>query len=79
VKFLGRISYSLYLYQQLTLHAVKNALGHYPVVIQLAGAILVTVIVASMSYYLIERPFLKLKSATPRLRKELVYEVATQS
>ena len=30
------------------------------------------------SYHLIERPFLKLKSATPRIRKELVYEAATQ-
>ena len=79
IKFLGRISYSLYLYQQLTLHAVKNALGHYPLGVQLCGAILVTLILATMSHYLIERPFLRLKSATPRARKELVYEAATQS
>ena len=78
VRFFGRISYSVYLYQQLTLHAVKSALAAYPVVIQLAGAILVTVVLATMSHYLIERPFLKLKSATPRVRKELVYEAATQ-
>lgn len=78
VKFLGRISYSLYLYQQLTLHAVKKALGAYPEVFQLAGAILVTILIATISHYLIERPFLKLKSVSPRLRKKLVYEAATQ-
>lgn len=76
IKFLGRVSYSLYLYQQLTLHAVKNALGQYPLVIQLAGAILVTLILATISYYVIERPFLKLKSVSPRLPKKLVYEAA---
>jgi peptidoglycan/LPS O-acetylase OafA/YrhL len=78
VKFLGRISYSLYLYQQLTLHAVKKALGAYPEVFQLAGALLVTILLATISYYVIERPFLKLKSVSPRLHKKLVYETAIQ-
>lgn len=78
VRFLGRISYSLYLYQQLTLHPARKALAAYPVVIQLTCAILVTIILATMSHYIIERPFLKLKSAPPRLRKKLVYEPVTQ-
>src|SRR6185503_16037483 len=77
VKFLGRISYSLYLYQQLTLHAVRKALGAYPEVLQLMGAIMVTIILATLSYYLIERPVLKLKSVSPRLPKKLVYEAVT--
>jgi peptidoglycan/LPS O-acetylase OafA/YrhL len=72
VKFLGRISYSLYLYQQLTLHAVKKALGAYPEVFQLAGAIFVTIVLATLSYYVIERPFLKLKSAPQRMTSEAV-------
>ncbi len=61
VKFLGRISYSLYLYQQLVLHPARQALGRYPVAVQLVAAVAVTIVVASISYYLIERPFLKLK------------------
>jgi len=74
VKFLGRISYSLYLYQQLTLHAVKNALGGYPIIAQLAGAILVTVLIATASHYIIEQPFLKLRSSSWRRRLRLAYE-----
>ena len=70
MKFLGRISYSLYLYQQLTLYPARKALAGYPVIIQLAGAILVTIILATISHYLIERPFLKLKSSTPQRRDE---------
>lgn len=75
-RFLGRISYSLYLYQQLTLHAVRNALAAYPLVVQLACAIMVTIIVATISYYLIERPFLKLKSPSALARRELAFKVA---
>ncbi|MEK6284389.1 MAG: acyltransferase [Acidobacteriota bacterium] len=71
VRFLGRISYSLYLYQQLTLHAARKALAAYPVVLQLAGAILVTIILATISHYLIERPFLKLKSTPRQLPQKL--------
>ena len=78
VKFLGRISYSLYLYQQLTLHAVRKALGAYPVFVQLAGAILVTILIATISHYLIERPFLKFRSPLPRLRAKPAYEAAIQ-
>lgn len=66
IKFLGRISYSLYLYQQLTLHAVRHALEAYPVIVQLFAAISVTIVLATISHYLIERPFLKLKSSSPR-------------
>jgi peptidoglycan/LPS O-acetylase OafA/YrhL len=61
VRFLGRISYSLYLYQQVTLFPVRKALGAYPLAVQLAAAILFTVAVATVSYYVIERPFLRLK------------------
>ncbi|HXF41789.1 MAG TPA: acyltransferase [Blastocatellia bacterium] len=78
IKFLGRISYSLYLYQQLTLHAVRHALEAYPVVVQLSAAIAVTIVLATISHYLIERPFLKLKSDSPRPRKSLVYEMAAE-
>ena len=61
VRFLGRISYSLYLYQQLTLYPVKRVLQDYPTAVQLLVALAVTIIVASLSYYVIERPFLQWK------------------
>jgi len=63
LRYLGRISYSLYLYQQMTLYPVRRVLAAQPVVLQLAAAVILTVIVATASYYLIERPFLKFKSA----------------
>lgn len=72
LRYLGRISYSLYLYQQITLYPVKRVLAAQPVVLQLAAAIMVTVIVATASYYLIERPFLKLKRVWANYRRPLV-------
>ena len=65
MRFLGRISYPLYLYQQITLFGVKHMLIHLPVVVQAVGAFGATVVVASLSYYVIERPFLKLKRSEP--------------
>jgi peptidoglycan/LPS O-acetylase OafA/YrhL len=60
-RFLGLISYPLYLYQEVTLYSVREALQQQPVIVQLLAAIAVTVGVASMSYYVIERPFLRMK------------------
>ena len=76
VKFLGRISYSLYLYQQLTLHAVRHALEAYPVIVQLATAVAVTIVLATISHYVIERPFLKLKSRSAQPQSKLTYDGA---
>lgn len=71
IKFLGRISYSLYLYQQITLFFAKKALSAYPVVLQLAAAIFLTVAVAAISYFVVERPFLKLKESSHHGRDTL--------
>lgn len=60
-RFLGRISYPLYLYQQVTLYRGKVIAADYPVWVQLGVAVALTVVVAAGSYYLIERPFLRLK------------------
>ena len=62
LRYLGRISYSTYLYQQLTVAAPKRLLADWPVVIQLAASITVIVLVASASHFLVERPFLRLKT-----------------
>jgi peptidoglycan/LPS O-acetylase OafA/YrhL/glycosyltransferase involved in cell wall biosynthesis len=63
VRYLGRISYSLYLYQQITLDPVRKILSGKPLLAQLIAAVAVTIIIASISYYAIERPFLRLKDA----------------
>ncbi len=61
VRYLGRISYSIYLYQQITVEPVRKILARYPVAVQVVGAVLAVILVASGSYYAVERPFLKLK------------------
>lgn len=63
VKYLGRISYPLYLYQQMVIYPVSKALAPLPWPVRLAGVLVATISVASLSYYVIERPFLKLKDA----------------
>src|SRR5262249_21860743 len=63
MRFLGRISYSLYLYQQLTLDFAHKLFADQPMIVRFPVAVAVTVMVASISYYVIERPFLKLKDA----------------
>ncbi|MBO0858283.1 MAG: acyltransferase [Chloracidobacterium sp.] len=65
LRFLGRISYSLYLYQQITMDLAKKPVADQPVIIQLLVAVSFTVAVASFSYYVIERPFLRLRGSRP--------------
>lgn len=59
VAWLGRLSYSLYLYQQLTLHPASRVLARLPLAARFSGAIAFTVAVAAASYYLVERPVLR--------------------
>ena len=59
VRFLGRISYSTYLYQQLVPNYVEKL--HAPAVVELLLVIAIVIALASASYYLIERPFLRIK------------------
>lgn len=68
MRYLGRISYSIYLYQQLVIYPVEKALrGHR--VVSFVACLVMVVACASASYYLIERPFLKLKD---RFRRSAV-------
>ena len=69
VRFLGRISYPLYLYQQITMFPVKRELAEFPMAVQLVAAVALTVVVASCSYYVIERPFLRMKHRTDLIRR----------
>jgi len=61
VRYLGRISYSVYLYQQIVVGPAKTLLATAPAPVQLLGAITVIIALGSASYYLVERPFLRLK------------------
>lgn len=80
VRYLGLTSYSLYLWQQVTLHAATSRMESAPYPLQAVGGIGLTVLFASGSYFLIERPFLRLKdrfghstrrgAATARARDE---------
>jgi peptidoglycan/LPS O-acetylase OafA/YrhL len=56
VRYLGAISYSIYLYHQVTISAVEKLTSHLPVVSGLAG-ILAVIAVASASYWFVEQPF----------------------
>ncbi len=62
LNFLGSLSYSLYLWQQITTSAIPTRFADFPVFVQLIATVLVTIMVAAISYYLIEMPFLDLKN-----------------
>jgi peptidoglycan/LPS O-acetylase OafA/YrhL len=66
VRYLGRISYSVYLYQQIAPTFVENALGGQPYGVQLVAHVILVTILASLSYWVIETPFLKLKDRLGR-------------
>jgi peptidoglycan/LPS O-acetylase OafA/YrhL len=74
LRFLGRISYPLYLYQQMTLYPARRVLAAYPVLVQLGAAICLTIGVAAISYYVVERPFLKLKDRRTKARERKLNE-----
>ncbi len=65
VAYMGRVSYGVYLYHPLCLMGASLVLPQLPGVtggmVQFAGVSALTVCVASASYHLYERPFLKLK------------------
>ena len=60
VRYLGTISYSVYLYQQVVVEPVRKMTARWPAVSMLA-TILAVIAVASASYWIVERPFLRLK------------------
>ncbi|MBF7155707.1 acyltransferase family protein [Bacillus albus] len=59
--FLGKISYSLYLYHTIILFSLIYAFSDIiPIYIILLSTIVISVIVASIAYYLVEKPSMKL-------------------
>jgi peptidoglycan/LPS O-acetylase OafA/YrhL len=66
MKYLGRISYPLYLYQQLTLFTTRRVAANLSKPIQFILACIVTIAIASASYFFIEKTFLKFKRPASR-------------
>ena len=63
IRYVGSISYSIYLYQQIVLEPVRHLLKALPDALQIAASIAVLIGIASCSYWLIEKPFLRLKTS----------------
>jgi peptidoglycan/LPS O-acetylase OafA/YrhL len=61
VRYLGRISYSVYLYQQVAVPLAMKVLRYQALPWRVAGAVVAVVVMATASYYVVELPFLKLK------------------
>jgi peptidoglycan/LPS O-acetylase OafA/YrhL len=59
---MGRISYSIYLYQQLTISPVEKILHGQPLLTRAMASLAVTILAALFSYHLVEKPFLRLKA-----------------
>lgn len=64
VRHLGRISYPLYRWQQLTMFTAKRLTEGLPMLAQLAFALAATTAFASASYFIVEKTFLKLKNVS---------------
>lgn len=68
-RYLGRISYSVYLYQQLVMHPAARVAGTFGPTAAGLASIASAILFASLSYYLVERPFLSLKHRFQRPRE----------
>jgi peptidoglycan/LPS O-acetylase OafA/YrhL len=65
--YLGRISYGLYVFHGLVVEATRGRGGRVAAMVHLPGTLLaaqllITIAIAALSYELLEKPFLKLKS-----------------
>jgi peptidoglycan/LPS O-acetylase OafA/YrhL len=61
VQYLGVISYSIYLYHQITIHTVQRLSGNLPLIRPVAS-IMAVIAVASASYWLVEKPVQRMKT-----------------
>ena len=68
VRYLGGISYSLYLWQQLVIGAAEKPLARYGLMVTLPVVVAACVAMATLSWQLVERPALRLKKRFERTR-----------
>lgn len=69
MRYLGTISYSVYLYQQIVMGPITKRLGSWPR-LSVFVAILAVILAASASYWIVEQPFLRLKKRFEAVRKD---------
>ncbi len=62
VSGIGRISYAMYLYQQLVIGPIEKVAAGQPFIVRTLATIAVTIAAALCSYYFVEKPFLRLKA-----------------
>jgi peptidoglycan/LPS O-acetylase OafA/YrhL len=67
VRYLGVISYSIYLYQQMLIDPARKLATRWPA-LSLPFTVAAVVAAASASYWIVERPFLRWKSSFARSR-----------
>ena len=60
MRFLGKISYSIYLYQQLVVYPAMKVFTGLPV-LGVMASVGASIVLATCSFYLIEQPFLRLR------------------
>lgn len=63
IQYLGKISYGIYIWHMLAINLLIKFSTHF-VLIDLALVIIITIVIATLSYYFLEKPFLKLKKYT---------------
>jgi peptidoglycan/LPS O-acetylase OafA/YrhL len=68
LRYLGRISYPLYLYQQIVIGAIERRTHSLPAVFTFAIVSAACVAAASCSYFLVEKPALRWKHRFERVR-----------
>jgi len=75
MRLLGRMSYSIYLYQQVTLSPPRHLLKSAPLLVQLIAGIATCLAFSAASYYFVERPFQTLKERIGTRAKKQAVEV----
>jgi len=68
VRFLGRISYPLYLYQQIVISSLEKRLASFPAIVAFPVVVGGCILAASASYFVIEKPALRWKARFERVR-----------
>ena len=67
--YLGTISYSTYLYHEMAAGIVAKAVGGMPAGVLSIDGVAATYVAASISYYAVERPFLRLRGRIENRRR----------
>lgn len=76
IRYLGRISYGVYLWHFAIVMVWREQVMALPLPLRLGGVLLSTLLLASVSYHVVERPFLRLKGRLGRVHRRGAVTVA---